>query len=102
MDLVRFEWDRAKAESNIRKHGISFETAARVFSDPFILIEQDRLEGGEYRWQAMGSIGGFAVLVVAHTIYDEDEDGRLIDVIRIISARKADMKERRRYEEEQR
>ncbi len=42
---IRFEWDPAKAEANLRKHGVSFETAARVFSDPFALSEQDRIEG---------------------------------------------------------
>jgi uncharacterized DUF497 family protein len=39
MNLMRFEWDRAKAATNVKKHGISFETAARVFADPFVLIE---------------------------------------------------------------
>ena len=43
---LRFTWDAQKAVSNKRKHGVSFETAARVFSDPFALSEQDRIEGG--------------------------------------------------------
>jgi uncharacterized protein len=101
MNLMRFEWDRAKAATNVKKHGISFETAARVFADPFVLIEQDRIEGGEQRWQALGSVDGLAILLVAHTVYeDEEDDGQAHEVIRIISARKADPRERRRYEEE--
>lgn len=44
---LRFEWDRAKAAGNLRKHRVSFEIAVRVFSDPLALIEQDRVEGGE-------------------------------------------------------
>jgi len=99
---MRFEWDGAKAKLNIQKHRVSFETAARVFLDPFVLIEQDRTEGGEQRWQALGSVDGFAVLLVAHTTYEEDEAGEAVEVIRIISARKADPKERRRYEEDRR
>ena len=44
---TRFEWDAGKAAGNLRKHGISFETAARVFADPFALSAQDRIEAGE-------------------------------------------------------
>lgn len=47
---MNFEWDLAKAESNLRKHGIRFETAALVFEDPFHLSVQDRIENTEYRW----------------------------------------------------
>jgi len=56
---IRFEWDDAKNRSNQRKHGVSFEIAARVFADPFALTEQDRIEGGEMRWQTIGTVGGF-------------------------------------------
>ena len=96
---IRFEWDEAKNRSNQRKHGVSFEIATRVFADPFALTEQDRIEGGEMRWQTIGTVGGVALLVVAHTIGDEDDTGRPIEVIRIVSARPAIRKERRRYEE---
>ena len=44
---LRFTWDEAKAAANRRKHRVSFETAVRVFADPFALSEQDRVEGGE-------------------------------------------------------
>src|SRR3546814_20694943 len=51
---MRFSWHPAKAESNLRKHGISFETAASAFADPFALSVHDRIEGGEQRWQTLG------------------------------------------------
>ena len=92
----RFEWDAAKAEINRHKHRVSFETATHVFTDPFALMEQDRIENGEHRWQALGLAEGYLLLLVAHTVWD-DEDG--IEVIRIISARRADAKERKRYEQ---
>lgn len=91
----RFEWDENKALSNLRKHGISFERAVRVFSDPFQIMEQDRHVDGEERWQTIGSIENFTIVVVAHTIRDNEQG---IEVIRIISARKAEPYERHRYE----
>jgi len=90
---LRFEWDADKAMSNLRKHGVSFEVAARVFLDPFALTVQDRVEEGEYRWQTIGAIDGTLVLLVVHADREEDE----IEVIRIISARPATPKERRNY-----
>ncbi|MFT4243183.1 MAG: BrnT family toxin [Acidovorax sp.] len=93
---TRFEWDPAKARTNLQKHRVSFETAARAFADPFALAAQDRIEGGELRWQTLGLVDGQILILVAHTTWD-DEDGT--EVIRIISARHADPKERRRYEQ---
>ena len=93
---TRFEWDSTKAESNLRKHGVSFETAARALADPFAMVEQDRIENGERRWQTLGAVEGHLLLLVAHTVRD-DKDG--IEVIRIISARRAEPKERKRYEQ---
>lgn len=89
------EWDDRKAESNFRKHGIRFEDAARAFDDPFAVSEQDRIENGEQRWQTIGMASGCLLLLVAHTVCFEDEG---IEVVRIISARRVDRKERRRYE----
>jgi uncharacterized DUF497 family protein len=80
--MIRFEWDSAKAASNLRKHRVSFELAMRVFSDPFALSEQDRIEG-------------IVLLLVAHAVRDEGD----VEVIRIISARRAERQERRRYEQ---
>jgi uncharacterized DUF497 family protein len=93
---TRFEWDPEKAESNLRKHRIGFEVATRVFTDPFAVVEQDRIESGEHRWQTLGLVEGYLLLLVAHTVLD-DEDG--IELIRIISARRAEPKERNRYEQ---
>ncbi len=93
--MVRFEWDDAKAKSNARKHGVRFEDAVFVFADPYALVEQDRLEGGELRWQTLGLAAGIVLLLVAHTVRDEHQD----EIIRIISARKATRKERTRYDQ---
>ena len=92
-----FVWDPVKAETNRRKHGVSFETAKLVFADPFALSDPDRIDGGEQRWQTIGSVGGVVVLLVAHTVIDHD-DGE--ETIRIISARAATSAERRRHEQE--
>jgi uncharacterized protein len=94
--VTRFEWDPAKAASNLRKHGVSFETAVRAFTDPYALVEQDRVEDGEERWQTIGIVEGVLLLMVAHTVREQND----IEVIRIISARLANRRERRRYEEE--
>ena len=97
---TRFEWDPAKAEANWNKHRVRFEVAARVFADPFAWTAQDRIENGEARWQTLGVVeGSCLVLLVAHTVSD-DEDGT--EVIRIISARRADQKERKHYEQSNR
>jgi uncharacterized DUF497 family protein len=91
-----------QAAANLRNHGVSFEIAMRAFADPFALAEQYRIEGGEARWQTLGMVEGRVLLLVAHTFRDEDEDGEAIEVIRIISTRAADRRERRRYEQETR
>lgn len=94
---LRFTWDANKAAINQRKHHVSFEIAARVLTDPFALTEQDRVEEGEYRWITIGSVEGILVPVVAQRVHDE-EDGT--ETIHIISARRANRPERRRYEQE--
>jgi uncharacterized DUF497 family protein len=88
---VEFTWDERKNRVNQRKHGISFETAIWVFDDPFQASWQDREVEGEARWQTIGMVQGVQVLVVAHTV-EEDEK-----MIRILSARKATPRERRIY-----
>lgn len=93
---IRFEWDPDKAESNLAKHGVSFELATRVFDDPFAMTRQDRIEGGEYRWQTLGLVEGRLFLLVAHLIRDEAGG---TEVIRIISARRATRAERKQYEQ---
>lgn len=100
MSNLQFEWDLAKNLSNQRKHGVSFEEAAQVFKDPLYLSWKERVQDGEERWQAIGEVEGLSLLIVAHTIREELEDGREIELVRIISARQAEPKERRRYEKE--
>jgi uncharacterized DUF497 family protein len=95
--MIRFEWDPAKARANARKHGISFEIALHVFEDPDALVEQDRIEGVERRWQTLGLVEGVLLLLAAQTVQFEDDEH---ENIRIISARRADGKERKRYEKE--
>ncbi len=97
---IRFEWDEAKNLVNQRKHGVSFEVASRVFLDPLSISVKDRIEHGEERWRTYGEVEGIVLLMVAHTVYEKDEHGGTIEVIRIISARQASRKERQRYEEE--
>jgi len=102
MTKIRFEWNEAKNRINRRKHRVSFETAIRAFADPFALSTQERIEDGELRWLTIGLVQGHQILVVAHTIREKDHDGDEIEIIRIVSARKADRSERRRYADEQR
>ena len=94
---MRFTWDEAKNRANQAKHGLSFETARRVFDDPDHLSVQDRIEGGEERWQTLGRIGAVVVVLVAHTWTYHDDTGE--ETIRLISARKATRRERERYEQ---
>ena len=89
-----FDWDPAKAEANLRKHGISFVAATKAFDDPWHQSEMDRIEGGEYRWKTIGQINGTVFLLVAHTYRDHDQG----IVVRIISAGKANREERKRYD----
>jgi uncharacterized DUF497 family protein len=80
-----------KNQSNKRDHGLSFETAQRVFDDNLALSRPDPHPDGD-RWQTIGQIGGLTLFVV-HPWPDPDETGR------IISARKATPYERSSYEE---
>ena len=92
---IEFSWDEHKADTNLKKHGVAFEDATLVFYDAHAVFKQDRFENGEYRWQAIGLVHGQTVLLVAHTV--QDHNG--IDHIRIISARQAEKKERKQYEQ---
>jgi uncharacterized protein len=88
-----FVWDPRKDRINRRKHGVSFEVAARVFSDRGAVSYIDRVVEGEERWHTIGLAGGVVPLLVVHTV--EEEDGE--EKIRIISARKADSREQSLY-----
>jgi uncharacterized protein len=98
MTKRRIVWDAAKAQTNMQKHGVTFDLAARVFLDPMRQSKQDRIEGGEERWQTVGQVNGMTLLLVAHTIVEEGPDQSLVEVIRIISARRAVRSERKRFE----
>ena len=93
---VRYEWDEAKNRQNQRRHGgISFQLAALVFEDQFCLVGLDRTdETGDQRWHAIGSAcvesESPVVLLVVHA-YRECHHGE--EIIRIISARKADKRD---------
>lgn len=89
---MQFTWDERKERINQRKHGISFETAALAFDDPYHVSRVDRDEEGELRWQTIGMVKGIQVLLVAHTVTESDEE-----IVHIISARKATPRERRIY-----
>ena len=96
MGMIRFEWNPVKAQTNERKHGVTFEDAMHVFDDAYALFEQDRTdEAGNLRWRALGLVGGVTLLLVAHTVRQKGEH----ELIRLISVRRATRKERNRYDE---
>jgi uncharacterized DUF497 family protein len=88
---VQFEWDEQKAAENLAKHGVSFDEASTVFGDPLagtVLDPQHSTD--EYRFVTIGLSTSQRLIVVVHA----DRD----DWLRIISARRATRRERRRYE----
>jgi uncharacterized protein len=88
---MNFEWDSGKAAANLRKHGVGFDDAARVFLDPNRIENYDgRDVYGEDRWKTVGLVEP-AVLAVVYTMRRGNE------IIRLISARKADAYERAEY-----
>ena len=93
MPDLRIEWDEAKNRTNRRKHGVSFEEAETVLYDDWaILIEDDDPDEPEERFLLLGMSAGLRTLVVCHCYRQDDE------VIRIVSARRANREERRDYE----
>ena len=77
--MQEFEWDEVKARINRKKHGIDFKEAVMVFLDEFALTEIDRFIEGEARWQTIGMLGDSVILVVAHTVKEEET----IEIVRI-------------------
>ncbi len=88
---MRFEWDEAKNEANIRNHKIDFADVSPVFDGPMLLELDERESYGEDRWIGIGLLSDIPVVVV----FTERQG----DTIRIISARKADRHERRKFKE---
>ena len=93
---MRWKWDDEKNRRNKRKHGLSFEAARYVFSDPSALTQSDSYPEEE-RYQTVGLVGEQIVLVV-HTWPEVNRETNEATG-RIISARKATAYERRAYEE---
>jgi uncharacterized DUF497 family protein len=91
---MRLSWDEPKSRSNQRKHGISFDTASRVFLDPLHLSRQDRIVEGEERWQTVGMVNGTLLILVAYIVMDEEEE-----ILHLISARRVIRQERIEYEQ---
>ena len=88
---MQFEWDRKKAASNYRKHKVSFDEASTVFYDPLSATFNDPEHSiGEERYITIGYSSSRRLLVVSYTERDP--------AIRIISARLANAKEKRRHE----
>ena len=89
---IRFEWNSGKAARNAAKHGVTFEEASTVFGDALsITIADPSHSDEEDRWVTIGSSDRGRVLVVVHL--------DRFDALRLISARKADRREREAYEE---
>jgi len=89
-----FEWDEEQNLFNIEKHGISFETAKRIFERPVFTWRDTRQDYGEMRELSLGTIEEDVLLTVVHT----DRD----NAIRMISARVASQKERRLFDDAKR
>ena len=87
-----FEWDKQKNQINIKKHGLDFADAHKIFDSPMFVKLDTRHEYGEERWVGIGLLNHLVVVVV----YSERDKGK---VIRIISLRKALTYERRYFEE---
>ena len=89
--VLTFEWDEAKNAANLVKHGVTFEEASEIFSDPLsVTILDPEHSSEEDRFVTVGMSGTALLVVAIHT----DRNGK----IRIISARRARPTERRNYE----
>ena len=92
MNPLAFEWDPTKAQSNLRKHGVSFAEAMTVFNDPLAETFPDDLHlEEEDRSITIGLSSGNRLLFVSHREVE--------DRIRLIGARRATLAETRTYEE---
>ncbi|MCP4284670.1 MAG: BrnT family toxin [Gammaproteobacteria bacterium] len=89
---MRFDWDDEKNERNIRNHKIDFEDAQNIFHSPMIIRLDNRKDYGEDRWIGTGFLGNLIVVAV----YSAPDN----DTTRLISARKANQHERKRFEKE--
>ncbi len=91
-----FEWDDAKAESNLAKHGVDFMDAMSVLLDPLAMTRvDDEHSDDEERWVSVGRAANDRLLLVVHTF---NTTGPNTALIRLISARPATWREREQYE----
>ncbi|MEW6366873.1 MAG: BrnT family toxin [Acidobacteriota bacterium] len=90
---MRFEWDQAKNEQNIEKHGLDFADAPEAFRGPLLVGLDTREDYGEDRWIGIGTLQRRPIVVVL--VFTE----RAPDIIRVIPLRKATRDEKERYEE---
>ena len=88
---MRFEWDANKALINLAKHRVSFKEATEVFEDPDALEDYDFLHSAK---ETRFSMIGFSSRRLLFVVYSE----RPTDTVRLISARKANQRERKLYE----
>jgi len=92
---MKFEWDENKNRLNQRKHNLSFEEAREVFNDPLHLSKLDhRFSYCEERWITIGATQKGHILVVANLFFSDEGE----EVVRIISAREANLQEVKYYE----
>jgi len=92
--IMKFDWDVNKECININKHGVTFEQASYVFSDPFALSKYDNEHSAkEDRWILLGKSLSDIILIVVHTFRDDNDS----EFVRIVSARRATKKEERAY-----
>ena len=89
MSVSEFEWDRAKAESNLRKHGVAFDDAITVFDDAHAITVRDPDASGEERLVSVGMDATGRILVIVFVPRD--------DRTRLISARRASPNEQLTY-----
>jgi uncharacterized protein len=92
---MNYEWDPAKAKANLDTHGVSFTEAVTVLEDDFALTREDPDSEGEQRFVTLGMSSSANLLVVVYTYRESD-------VIRIISAWRANRRQRLRYETDRR
>ena len=92
---MRFDWDPAKSESNLRERGFDFAFATLIFEGSTLEIEDRRQDYGERRIVAIGRAGGLHLTVV----YTDRTSGRGDTVRRIVSARRSNRHERKIYEQ---
>lgn len=88
---MRFTWDEAKRRANLEKHGLDFADAPEIFKGPMVIARDRRRDYGEARFIGFGLLKQRVIAVVFSR--------RNPDIIRIISLRKANGREQKRYEQ---